>query len=47
MNDRFTSDMFSKYMQVEYVIDCTDTSKLKDAIAEINIISVCSGDFSR
>lgn len=37
MNERFSSDMFSKYIQVEYLFDCTDTSKLKDAIAEIRL----------
>ena len=37
MHERFSSDVFSKYMQVEYVFDCTDTSKLKDSIAEIRL----------
>jgi len=33
-DELFTSDHLNKYSGVDYIFDCTDTTKLKDAIAE-------------
>jgi len=35
MTEKLTSGAIYKYIQAEYIFDCTDTSKLKDSIAEI------------
>lgn len=36
-NERFTSEHLNKYRDSEYLFDCSDTTKLKDSIAEVRL----------